>query len=452
MSPPLLSTHVPFSAVVEQFQSGSTTPREFLELCLEAVERSESTVQALVYTDFDNARKLADESTTRYRSGRPLSPIDGMPVGIKDIIDIAGMPTQMNNALYKNYRPKGDAAAVRAIYEGGGIPVGKTVTTEFAIGRSGPTVNPHNPLHTPGGSSSGSAAGTAAGMFPAALGTQTQGSIIRPASFCGVVGYKPTRARLSTDGIHPLSTSHDHLGVLSDTVDDAWWLARWISERAAPQNCPGLSGPLRGPVPSSPLTRVAVLRTQGYDDLDSPSLAAFEQKLEQLRSSGVAVVESQSEPLLEKLVSRLDRIPSISLDMVAYEMRWPYMGYLATQPESMGPRIHALMEQAQGLTRHRYQEILLYRDELARYVAALQDEYDAFILPAAGGPAPEGFEYTGARTLLVYSSFLGIPAFSLPVMKSGAMPFGLQLLGFADGDYRLTRHAQWLMQQFANAK
>lgn len=448
MSSPLLSTHAPFSEIVKGFQSGSASPRDYLEACIEAIERSEPTLQALVCMDLPRARKLADESAARYRNGRPLSPIDGMPIGIKDIIDTVDMPTQMNNALYKDHLPKGDAAAMRAIYEGGGIPLGKTVTTEFAIGRSGPTVNPHNPLHTPGGSSSGSAAGTAAGMFAAALGTQTQGSIIRPASFCGVVGYKPTRARLSTDGIHPLSASHDHLGVLSDTVDDAWWLARWISECAPPQNCKGLAGPVCGSVPPLPLTRVAVLRTQGYDDLDDASLNAFEQMLEQLQARGTAVVESRSEPLLKELACKLDKIPPISLDMVAYEMRWPYAGYLAAHPEYMGPRIHALMEQARGITRDQYQEIMRFRDELGRYVAALHDDYDAFILPASGGPAPEGFEYTGARTLLVYSSFLGIPAYSLPLMKSGAMPFGLQMLGFADGDYRLTRHAQWLMQQF----
>ena len=452
MSLPLLSAHTTFSEIVDKFQSGSATPRQFLELCIDAVERSDTTVRALVHTDFTKARKLADESTVRYRNGKPLSPIDGMPIGIKDIIDTVDMPTQMNNALYKNYLPKGDAAAVRAIYEGGGIPVGKTVTTEFAIGRSGPTVNPHNPLHTPGGSSSGSAAGTAAGMFAAALGTQTQGSIIRPASFCGVVGYKPTRARLSTDGIHPLSTSHDHLGVLADTVDDAWWLARWISECAPPQNCPGLSGPVHGSVPMLPLTRVAVLRTEGYQDLDESSIAAFEQALEQLRSRGTEVIESQSETSLKELVSKLDKIPPISIDMVSYEMRWPYLGYLAAHPEHMGPRIHTLMEQARRITREQYQEFMRFRDELGRYITSLQDSYDAFVLPAASGPAPRGFEYTGARTLLVYSSFLGIPAYSLPLMKSAGMPIGLQVLGFADGDYRLTRHAQWLMQQSPSDK
>lgn len=443
----LLSQHPSFSVVVSQFRRGKATPREFLESCIEAIDRTEPTVRAFVSTDLERARKLADESTSRYREGCPLSPIDGMPIGVKDIIDTVDLPTQMNSPIYQGYHPKGDAAAVRAMLEGGGIPIGKTVTTEFAIGRSGPTTNPHNTAHTPGGSSSGSAAGVAAGMFAAAFGTQTQGSLIRPAGFCGAVGYKPTLGALSTDGIHPLSRSHDHLGVIADSVDDAWWLARWVSECAPPQDRPGLSGPVYGAPPANPLRRVAVLRTQGFEDLDAASLAAFDHLLAQLREQDVEVVEPEADPLLATLVKRLGPVPEFSLEMVAYDMRWPYMGYLAASPEHLGPRIHTLLQQARGISRERYRELLRYRDELRRLVASLGEAYDAFVLPSSSGPAPEGFEYTGARTLLIYGSFLGIPAYSLPVMTVGSMPFGLQLVGFANADYSLTRHAQWVMRE-----
>lgn len=446
----LLSKHPVFSTAVDQFKQGRATPRDFLESCIDAIDRGEPTVKAFVCTDLAKARQLADESTVRYRDGCPLSPIDGMPIGIKDIIDTVDLPTEMNSPVYKGHRPKSNAAAVRAMLEGGGIPVGKTVTTEFAIGRSGPTVNPHNIAHTPGGSSSGSAAGTAAGMVAASFGTQTQGSLIRPASFCGVVGFKPTLGSLSTDGVHPLSSSHDHLGVIADSVSDAWRLARWVSECAPPQDRPGLSGPIHGSPPASPLGRVAVLRTQGFEDLSPASLKAFEAALAQLRAHGVNVVESEADPALATLVTRLDRVPALSLEMVSYEMRWPYMGYLAAHPEQLGPRIHALMEQARGISRDHYRELLRYRDELRRLTAPLGDSYDAFVLPAASGPAPEGFEYTGARTLLVYSSFLGVPAYSLPVMTVDSMPFGLQLMGFANADYRLTRHAQWVARKLGS--
>jgi Asp-tRNA(Asn)/Glu-tRNA(Gln) amidotransferase A subunit family amidase len=287
-----LSDHPCFSSVVDDFKQGKNTPREFLETCIASIDRFNPTIQAFTHTNLDKARVLADQSTARYRKGTPLSPIDGMPIGVKDIIDTADMPTQMNSLIYHGHTPSVDAAAVRALYEGGGIPMGKTVTTEFAIGRSGPTVNPHNTAHSPGGSSSGSAAGTAAGMFAAALGTQTQGSIIRPASFCGVIGYKPSRSALSSDGIHPLSATHDHLGTLADSVEDAWRLARWISERAPQQNAPGLSGPMGdGPIPALAPRSVAVLRTQGYETMDTGSLEAFDAALERLRAEGVRVVE-----------------------------------------------------------------------------------------------------------------------------------------------------------------
>lgn len=446
MTSPLLAGTPSFAQTINDFKNGRTTPRDYLERCIDAVERLDPTIKAFVRTDFDRARKLADASTKRYKKAAPLSSIDGMPIGIKDIVDVAGLPTQMNNGLYKDYYPRTDAACVRAIYEGGGIPMGKVVTTEFAIGRSGDTVNPHNPHHTPGGSSSGSAAGVAAGMFPAALGTQTQGSVIRPASFCGVVGYKPTHSRLSLGGTHPVSASHDHLGVLAMSVDDAWWLARCIAEYAPVPGTAGLRGAAEGPTPALPLTRALVLRTQGYEDMDEASLAAFEDTLDKLRARGVTIVESSSTPQLTDLTSMLDKVPPKSLEMVAFDMRWPYMSYVEDHPELMGPRLHSLMEDARNITRGRYQELLQFRQELAQRLANLHDEFDVFLLPASSGPAPEGFEFTGARTLLVYSSFLGLPAYSLPVMNVSTLPMGLQVMGYADGDYRLTRHAQWLMQ------
>lgn len=449
MNPRYLKDHPSFSSVVQDFKQGRTTPRDYLETCIAAIDRCNPVIQAFTHTNLDKARELADQSTARYRSGSTLSPIDGMPVGVKDIIDTADMPTQMNSPIYEGHYPKSDAAAVRALYEGGAIPVGKTVTTEFAIGVSGPTVNPHNTEHSPGGSSSGSAAGTAAGMFAAALGTQTQGSIIRPASFCGVIGYKPTWSALSSDGIHPLSTTHDHLGTIADSVDDAWKLARWISERAPQQNAPGLSGPLDdAAIPPQALRTVAVLRTQGYDTMDSVSLAAFEATLERLRAGGVRVIEPDSDDALASLVTRMDAIPDMSQDLLCFEMRWPYAGYSTAYPDKLSPKIHAMVEHGNGLSRERYREILAFRSEMRQLIAAQSSRYDAFVLPSASGTAPKGLEYTGDRTLLVYGSLLGIPAYSLPLMDVGAMPLGLQLMGYADADYRLTCHAAWVMDKF----
>ena len=175
--------HEPFCSALAGFRAGTDSPRDYLERCIARIEAREPAVKAFVHLDLEGARRSADAASQRYRQGSALSDIDGMPIGVKDIVETADMPTQMNSPLYEGYMARGDAASVRATRQGGGVLVGKTVTTEYAIGGAGPTVNPHDEAHTPGGSSSGSAAGVAAGMFAAAYGTQTQGSIVRPASY-----------------------------------------------------------------------------------------------------------------------------------------------------------------------------------------------------------------------------------------------------------------------------
>lgn len=446
MSTRLIHALSPFERMAGQFRDGSATPRDYLERCLQAIDEAEPTVKAFVYLDTDAARAQADASTRRYREGKALSPIDGMPIGVKDIIDTCDMPTQMNSPLFEGRRPRLDAASVRAARDGGAVLVGKTVTTEFAIGRSGPTVNPHNPAHTPGGSSSGSAAGVAAGMMAAAFGTQTNGSIIRPAGFCGVVGYKPTIGMLSTEGVHALSRTNDHLGVIAGSVGDAWLLARWVSEHAPQKGLPGLSGPFALGLAVRP-SRVAVLRTDGFQELDAPCMAALERKIDALRDAGVDILEPAGHEGLAQLVEVLRDVPDRSLEVVAYEMQWPFRQYLEQAPEKFGPRIPKLMEQAAGISRERYRDLLRLRESLRARVMALTDEFDAFVLPASSSPAPAGLSYTGSRTLLTYASFLGLPAFTLPVMTVDGLPYGLQVLGFPDADWRLACHARWLQEQ-----
>ncbi|WP_114964900.1 amidase [Alkalilacustris brevis] len=433
-----------FTAEREAFLSGSRSPMDLLDDCVRNIEASESTVQAFAHIDLEGARRAAEASARRYSEGKPLSPIDGMPIAVKDIIDTIDMPTQMNNPHFEGHQPRSDAACVRAVREGGAVILGKSVTTEFAIGRSGPTVNPHNPKHTPGGSSSGAGAGTASGMFAASFGTQTQGSIVRPASFNGVVGFKPTLGALSTDGVHPLSRTHDHLGVLGQSVDTVWAMARWVGEIAPGQDSNGLGGHADGTLGAAAPVRLAVARTQGFEDLDAASLTAFEQKLDDLRALGVTIVEPDQDVYLADLMRRLDHVVNVSIRMVAFDMRWPYRSYLDAASEKMGPRLHELVKLGHEVTLDEYRLIRAEREDLRRRVNELSRTYDGLVLPAASGPAPEGFEYTGARTLLLYWSFIGFPAFSLPLMSVEGMPFGLQLAGFGGRDHRLAQHAKWM--------
>jgi Asp-tRNA(Asn)/Glu-tRNA(Gln) amidotransferase A subunit family amidase len=434
----------PFTSRIPKFLEGESTPREYLEECIEAIDHCEQIINAFECCDIEGARKAADASTDRYRSGRPLSFMDGMPVAVKDIIDTCNMPTRMNSGIFATYAPKCDAASVRVALDGGCVVVGKTATTEFAIGRSANTVNPHNIKHTPGGSSSGSAAGVAAGMFSAGFGTQTQGSIIRPASFCGIVGFKPTVGALSTDGVHPLSRTLDHLGALGESIDEVWALCRWVSEYAPGPGLNALSGPMEVPVPPLPLQRVAVLRTSGFGEMESDSYEAFEQLVTRVKSAGADVAEPRDDPALGAVVDVLDQVPEKSLDILSYEMRWPFLGYMEHHEEKLGARIVELIERSKEISREKYITLLAFRDDLRRSVDQLSDRYDAFLLPSASGPAPEGLEHTGSRTFLVYWTFIGFPAYSLPMMSVRGLPFGLQIAGFDRGDYRLTRQAKWI--------
>ncbi len=445
MTRPIATDRPAFAETRRAFLEGTRSPREHLEAYLEAIEKAEPTVKAFATLDADGARAAADASAARYRAGRPLSAVDGMVVGVKDIMETADLPTGMNSPLFDGYRAKADAAAVRAVRDGGGVVVGKTVTTEYAIGRSGPTRNPLSPDHTPGGSSSGSAAGAAAGFFDAAFGTQTQGSIIRPASFCGVVGFKPTLNALSTAGIHPLSRTLDHLGTIAARLDDAWTLAREVSERAPQHPHRGLDGPA-GPLPRLAPSRVAVLRTAGFDELDADTAAAFEAALARLAACGVSLAEPADDPALAAIVRGLDDVGERSIDVLAFEMLSPYADYLAARPDDLGPRLHELVERGRSIDRATVRGHLAVRDDLRAKVAALSDTYDAFVLPAASEPAPEGLDYTGRRTLLVYWTFLGLPAFSLPLMTVRGLPLGLQVAGFENADHRLARHCSWLME------
>jgi Asp-tRNA(Asn)/Glu-tRNA(Gln) amidotransferase A subunit family amidase len=440
-----------FTNARAKFKTGQDTPRALLERCLESIHANESHVEAFTHLDVIGARAAADASTKRYVAGEPLSAIDGMPFGVKDIIDTRDMPTQMGNAFFKGHQPNIDAACVRAIRQGGAVILGKTVTTEFAIGRSGPTKNPWNTDHTPGGSSSGSAAGVAAGFVSAAFGTQTQGSIIRPSSFCGVVGFKASFGALPTEGVHPLSKSHDHLGIVAEGVQEAWAVLRWVSEVHSSQDHRGLQGPMELDSQPLPLRRVAFLKTQGYFELDQASQHAFEQALERLGAAGVEIVTPDDSVVLKELCTLLDQVPDYSLDLVSMDMRWPYLGYLEVAKEHMGPRFTDLKERAARLTREDYQHRLSFRDALRVRVQELEHVFDAMILPSASGPAPEGFINTGSRTLLTYSTFIGNPACSIPVMMVDHMPLGLQLMGFTGADYCLARHAAWAHDLFRSA-
>jgi len=437
---------VSFSHALPDITSSKRTPREFLERCLEVTAAREKSVKAFVTLNAAGARKAADAATKRYKVGKPLSPVDGMPVGIKDIIATADMPTQMNCPAFKGWQSGQDAACVAALRQGGAVIIGKTVTTEFAIGYSGPTTNPFDPARTPGGSSSGSAAAVGAGMVPAALGTQTQASTLRPASYCGTVGFKPTIGALHTAGVHPLSATCDHLGVLAGTLQDAWRVASHISLTIGSPGNPFLTGAGAEPPPARKPRKLIRLYTRGWTEIDSDTGDAFEETVAALASAGVAIASRDNDPVVARLEQELDDGVDGALAIVAYEMKWPYEDYIARFGSVIGERIHGLIERARKMSPVDYETLLANRTRVQELVRAAAAGADGCITLAASGPAILGHEYTGSRTFLVYGSWLGLPAFSLPLMQVNGLPLGVQLIGTPGTDGALCAVANWMMQ------
>jgi Asp-tRNA(Asn)/Glu-tRNA(Gln) amidotransferase A subunit family amidase len=438
----------PFFAVRERFLTGADSPRAFLERCIETIEGRDAEVRAFVTLGLDNARRAADLSTRRYREGRPLSAVDGMPLGIKDIIDTADLPTQMGNAIYKGSQPRWDAACVHALRSGGAIVVGKTVTTAFASGETNETRNPLDLSRTPGGSSSGSAAAVGAGMVAAALGSQTQGSTLRPAGFCGVYGFKPTHAALTMQGVHPISITHDHLGVIAGSLEDLWSVASRIALAAGGMpGAPGLQGAGDIPQPRRP-RRLIVMHTKAWDsEVDATTRASFDALCANLRARDVEIVSSREDWRFAQLEDEffgafLDRC----VDITSYEMKWPYEQYFAKNPDLLEARHKRRLSRAREITPDYYAELLAEKAAMKARADAAMADVDAILTLSSSGPAPVGHSHTGSRAYLLFASFLQLPAFSLPLLEAERMPVGAQLIGRAGHDGELCAHARWICE------
>ena len=438
--PPLLR----FSDAVAAFTDGRDTPRAYLERCLETIADREPSVLAFVHRDDEIARQAADESTERYKKGQPLSLLDGCPMAIKDIIETSDMPTQMNSPIYTGWQSGRDAASVYALRASGAVIVGKTVTTEFATGASGPTCNPFDFSRTPGGSSSGTAAAVGAGMVPGGLGTQTAGSVVRPAAYCGAYGFKPTHAALNMGGIHPISATHDVLGTMAGSVEDCWRIASQIAHHvggAAPH--PGLIGPLALGDAIRP-TRLIRLYTDAWSEVDAASLEAFERLVQDLKQQGVDVVDREDGADIAQLEHLLHGVDEVSGIITGYERRWPYFDYFKRDPSTLSPYLRGALEKSFDLTADDFNAAVAKRDQIRQQVAALGVNADGFITFTSSGPAPLGLEYTGSRGFQIAWTLTSTPSITLPLLSVDGLPLGVQLMGFVDQDEKLARHAKWM--------
>ena len=440
-----------FARAVPEMLAGKLTPRELLERCLERIAARESEVKAFVVLNLEAARTAADAATARYRAGKPLSSVDGCPVGIKDIMDTCDLPTQMGSPAFKGWQPAYDAACVQSLRQGGAVIVGKTVTTAFACGATNVTRNPHDIARTPGGSSSGSAAAVGAGMLPVALGTQTQGSVLRPAAYCGAFGFKPTHGVLPMQGVHPITLTHDHLGVIGATLADVWRIASHIS---LTQGSPGYA-PLDGAAAVPPAARkphrLIRLHMDAWDtEVEPATRSAFEALIDKLKNEGIEIVDRTSSKEVGEFERALDGgYVERSVELTTYEMKWPYAQYVQKFGNLLEKRVLDRMAKAATMTPEYYAGLLAgrlaMREEAHRTLAGS----DGFITLTAPGPAPVARDHTGSRAYQIYATFMGIPAFSLPLLKADGMPLGVQLIGKAGADGALAATANWLADTLA---
>lgn len=422
-----------FARALGDFAAGTDTPRDFLDRCIAEIEAREPEVKAFVTLNLDAARAAADASSQRWHEGAPLSPIDGMPIGIKDVIETADMPTRMGSALYDDYAPGYDSASVHALREAGAVIVGKTVTTEFAATRPGPTCNPYDLTRTPGGSSSGSAAGVGCGMLSGALGTQVVGSILRPASYCGCFGFKPSLGGINRGGSHDYM-SQSCQGVIAATLEDTWQIAREIVARAGGDpGKQGLIGPAIIPDARKP-ARLVFLETPGWAVAVEGARKAFQSVLDDLAANGIDIVTRAKDASVASFEDLLPEVLALTRTINAWESRWPLNTYVDRDVTKLSKNMVDRLHEAEAMTLEDYRTALKRRDEIRAAYAALSAAGDACITLSAPDVAPVGIESTGNPIFVVPSSLLGVPALSLPLLQLDGLPLGVQTLGFLDAD------------------
>jgi Asp-tRNA(Asn)/Glu-tRNA(Gln) amidotransferase A subunit family amidase len=441
-----------FHDATQRFADGSDTPRTYLERCLVTIAAREPVVKAFAAINEAGARETADASTARWKAGKPLSPIDGMPIAIKDLLETKDMPTQMGCQAFKGNFPKRDNAAVWALRQAGAVILAKTVTAELGGAHPGPTTNPFDPARTPGGSSSGSAAAVGACMVPVAIGTQVGGSIIRPAAYCGNFALKPTQGGINRG--ERLATSMSTHGPHAGCLEDMWQVAIEIANRAGgDRGSVGLIGPPSLPAAVKP-NRLIVLETEGWSSVDDATKTGFDAVLKQLRMAGVTLIRRKDHPLVEALEQSIANGRAVCGSVTSWENRWYQRGIVDNDPAGVSERAKATLARAEAMTPDDYRMALLARDTAQHTHVTLASLADAAITLACPGPAPLWAgdvpgqplapRPTGDFVFNAPSSMLFAPVVTVPLMSVGGMPVGIQLMGQQHEDARMTGMARWL--------
>jgi Asp-tRNA(Asn)/Glu-tRNA(Gln) amidotransferase A subunit family amidase len=429
------------SEAAADIREGRITSAELVSDCLERIDEVDGQVQAWAFLDREHALRQAQALDERRREGKAVGPLHGVPVGIKDIFDTGDMPTEFGSPLWAGRTPRRDSAAVARLRAAGAVIMGKTVTTEYAYFNPGKTRNPHDPTRTPGGSSSGSAAAVAAHMVPGAIGSQTNGSVIRPAAFCGVVGFKPTHGLIPRSGALLLSRALDHVGVFARTVEDAALLAEVLAgfdeedpdTRAVAR--PPFTQVAAGEPPLPP--RFAFVRSPAWKHVEPAMSEALAELVEALGETANEV----------ELGAGFERALDMHKTVMEVEMAHNLHRDYENGRDQLSERLRSLIERGRKQLAIDYTRAVAGAAPLNDALDSVFDEYDAILTPAAPGEAPRSLETTGNPVFCTIWTYLGTPAVTLPLLRSEAdMPLGVQLVGRRENDARLLRNARWLVK------
>lgn len=431
-----------YIARAPEFRSGAYTPRDYLEESISLIEGIDGELHAFPSLRIARARLEADASAERWRSGAELSVLDGAPLGVKDIIDVAGMVTGMGSPTMSDYRPPADSAAVLALRRVGMVVLGKTTTTEFATSYPCETRNPHDLTRTSGGSSAGSAAAVGAGMLPVALGTQVVGSTIRPAGYCGVYGMKTSVGLLNRGGVHDYYLSQSTLGILAAGVDEVWHVLVALYEGAgsAPgMTFPGVSSdPARAAVPPS---RVGLLAPEAWENAEPAARVALLDALAFWQDAGVEVVIDDA--VLRELNALIGDTLPLTRMINAYESRSYLEAIAARDRGGLSPFALRRIDEGRAIGRTDYGAALEARARIRHEFERLSGGFAAFVTLSASGVAPVGTSSTGDPGMAAVASVLGCPAVSIPLGELHGLPVGMQLVGRYGSDFDLLAAARW---------
>ncbi|HZO03777.1 MAG TPA: amidase [Burkholderiales bacterium] len=410
------------SEAARRIERGELTAEALVASCLERIAARDERLRAWAFVDRDYALAQARALDRGPRRG----PLHGLPFGIKDVLDTAELPTEYNSPIYRGHRPKVDAACVMELKRAGAVILGKTETTEFANNHPAPTRNPHNPAHTPGGSSSGSAAAVADLMVPASLGTQTGGSVIRPAAYCGVAALKPSFGSINRAGLKMVAESLDTIGIFAREVEDLALSLEAVAGRVRPDFTAFDGKP-----------RVGLCRTPRWALADAATQANLEAAAQRLARAGAHVRDYDMPPGSEELFDRHKVIMGFE---TARALAWEYR----THPNNVSASLKPRLDEGWKVTRAAYDEMRATAERCRRALAQDMRDLDVLLTPSAPGEAPASLASTGDPVFNRAWTLLGNPCVTLPHGRGPqGLPLGVQLVGAFDGDAALLGWAKW---------